>query len=171
MSSEIPNLNLKPMTAVEPRRQKCETFAVAEPTHKQPKSARGPRNYLRSNSPPRFNEAEIREATRRGFEKTHDDYSRRQNYLLKKDFYEEDRLREFNFKRELAKHRKAPPRRIVDHHTLEKVVSRRRMQLQESQTEAKDGLPVLNPPFSPRIPLPKEKPQWYPTKLHVFYWA
>ena len=162
----------KPMTSAAPRRMNSPSFPVAEPKEKSPKSARGPRNYLKSNEPPRFNEADVRNATRRGFEKSHDKYSRRQNYLLQKDFYEQERLAEFNFKRDMAKRQKSPPRRIVDHHLLEKVVSRRRMQLAESQSEAgENGLPALTPPFSPRIPLPKEKPQWYPTKLHVFYWA
>ena len=162
----------KLMTAADQRVPQNDNFPVAEPTQKQPITARGPRNYLKSNNSPRFNNADVKSATRRGFERMLDRYSRRQNYLLQKDYSEEDRLRGFNFKRELAKRQKSPPRRIVDNHMLEKVVSRRRLQIAENHSEAGDAaLPALTPPFSPRIPLPKETPKWCPTGLHVFYWA
>lgn len=146
------------------------SLSISEPQQNYPKTARCPRNFHKNNEVRTIKDAEIAQAKRRGFEISHEKVSRRANLLFQKVANEEERLRSFNFKRELAKRKKSPPRKIVDNHILEKVVSRRRMQLEETE-KGGEKLPALLPPFSPRPHLPPEPQIGYTSTTHVFYWA
>lgn len=87
---------------------------------------------------------------------------------LYKRFYQEDRMKQFEMRREAKLREKVPPKKFIDNHMLEKVVSRRRIDLQQSQ---KSENPASLPPFSPRIPLPQDPGRFIPPNRHVFYWG
>ena len=134
---------------------------ISEPISPRIRTApRSARNQLRIDF--------LRESTRKGFDKIHARRSQKQFYLLDKDYYDSQRLEKFAFDREISLQQKQP-KRIKDEHTLEKIVSRRRMEL--SRKGKRESLPAIDNVLSPRIPLPKEAKAIYPRRTVVFYWG
>ncbi|EAY15898.1 hypothetical protein TVAG_165260 [Trichomonas vaginalis G3] len=110
----------------------------------------------------------LQASIRKNFESVHDSEVLKARAALYKRFYQEDRMKEFERRRENIMRQRSMPKRFIDNHMLEKVVSRRRLDVQMAQkNNNSDSLP----PFSPRAPLPHDPGRWVPPNKHVYYWG